>query len=163
MAWACPQKLLNFCEQLFHNYQCKSMLQLNLCLCKAFFGQLEQQTHVPSIHLPQWQQERLKEWENNYGLWKISLLWRCFKWCHTLCPMEFEVVQSYCNSIGTLTKRWLCETTQTQLDNCIKSHQEWIPLFCILPPPSFSNYSLNSHLQSWSFSFEFSSSFLIRN
>jgi hypothetical protein len=77
--------------------------------------------------------------------------------------MEFEVVQSYCNSIGTLTKRWLCETTQTQLDNCIKSHQEWIPLFCILPPPSFSNYSLNSHLQSWSFSFEFSSSFLIRN
>jgi hypothetical protein len=58
------------------------MLQLNLCLCKPFFGQLEQQTHVPSIHLQQWQQEQLKEWENNYGLWKISLLWRCFKWCH---------------------------------------------------------------------------------
>jgi hypothetical protein len=58
------------------------MLQLNLCLCKPFLGQLEQQTHVPSIHLQQWQQEQLKEWENNYGLCKISLLWRCFKWCH---------------------------------------------------------------------------------
>ncbi len=61
---ACPQKLLNFCEQLFHNYQCKSMLQFNLCLCKPFFGQLEQQTHVPSIHLQQGQQEQLKDWDN---------------------------------------------------------------------------------------------------
>jgi len=84
ISWPGPahKKLFNFCEQLFHNCQCKSMLQLNLCLCKPFFGQLEKQTHVPSIHLQQWQREQLKEWENNYGLWKISLLWRCFKWCH---------------------------------------------------------------------------------
>ncbi|KAH8962312.1 hypothetical protein BDL97_05G094900 [Sphagnum fallax] len=41
----------------------------------------------------------------------------------SLCPMEFEAVQSYCNSIGTLTKRRLCEAAQTRLDNCIKSHQ----------------------------------------
>ncbi len=60
---ACPQKLLNFYEQLFHNCQCKSMLQLNLCLCKPFFGQLEQQTHVPSIHLQQGQQEQLEDWD----------------------------------------------------------------------------------------------------
>ncbi len=79
-----------FCEQLFHNCQCKSMLQLNLCLCKPFFGQLEQQTHVPSIHLQQWQQEQLKEWENNYGLWKKSLLWRCLKWCH-VAPWKFRL------------------------------------------------------------------------
>jgi len=61
---AYPQKLLNFCEQLFHNCQCKSLLQLNLCLCKPFFGQLEQQTHVPSIHLQQGQQEQSEEWDN---------------------------------------------------------------------------------------------------
>jgi hypothetical protein len=37
------------------------MLQLNSCLFKPFFGQFEQQTHIPSIHLQQGQQEQLEE------------------------------------------------------------------------------------------------------
>jgi hypothetical protein len=58
---AYPQKLLKLCEQLFHNCQCKNLLQLNLCLCEPFFSQFEQQTHVPSIHLQQGQQEQSEE------------------------------------------------------------------------------------------------------
>ncbi len=83
----------------------------------------------------------------------------------SLCPMEFEAVQSYCNSIGTLTKRRLCEAAQTRLDNCIKSHQEWIPLFCILLSAILLSIHISDlEVKSWSFSFEFSSSsFLIRN
>jgi hypothetical protein len=32
----------------------------------------------------------IKRMRNNYGLWKISLLWRCFKWCH-VAPWKFRL------------------------------------------------------------------------